>query len=167
MQNKSSGQSSFSQCTYFCIFIETNYAWILNDATVTNCSQEILIYLIAQTKGSLIETTQYLGLQQIRFIVYYAWCFSLYRESKHQRNVKKEKKIQIVETLSTYGRFATYTETLNQFLETVIAKSSPRISGLNVMGYFQALFSLLFELRSLRLRTMMFVQLKCTRNTFK
>ena len=50
---------------------------------------------------------------------------------------------QIVKTLSTNDWFATYTKTLNQFLETIIAKGSLKISGLNVMDYFQAFFSLL------------------------
>ena len=50
---------------------------------------------------------------------------------------------QIVETLSTNGRLATYTKTLNQFLLKIIAKSSLKISGFNVMDYFQAFFSLL------------------------
>ena len=50
---------------------------------------------------------------------------------------------QIIETLSTNDRFVTHTITVNQFLETIIAKSSLKISGLNVMDYFQAFFSLL------------------------
>ena len=75
--------------------------------------------------------------------MYYAWCFLFTEKANISDMLKKKKKIQIVETLSTNGRFATYTKTLNQFLETIIAKSSPKISGLNVMGYFQAFFSLL------------------------
>ena len=52
------------------------------------------------------------------------------------------------------------TKTLNQFLETIIAKSSLKISSLNIMDFFQAFFSLLSYLRSLRLKVTVLVQFK-------
>ena len=44
---------------------------------------------------------------------------------------------QIVAT-RTNDRYSTYTKTLQQFLAAIIAKSSLKISGLNITNYFQA-----------------------------